>query len=116
MIGSKRSRAMERAALEVALLAAACFVAVACGGENTITSAWRKVDPCLEGHPSFVGNVGVERGGPGDAIDTLSVEGSGGALANAFRFPSLADAQAAEQGIGPPGRTSRFLCKRCLVG
>ena len=108
MIRSKRSGAIGRAALPVALLATACSAAVACGGENTITSAWRKVDSCLEEHPSFVGNVVVEKGGPGDAIDALSVFGSGGALANAYRFPSLADARSAEQGIGPPGPTVTF--------
>ena len=60
----------------------------ACGGQSTITSAWKHVDSCLEQHPSFVGNVVAGKGGPGDTIDTLSVEGSGGALANAYRFPS----------------------------
>ena len=80
----------------------------ACGGQDTITSAWKKVDSCLEQHPSFVGNVVIGKGGPSDAIDTLSVEGSGGALANAYRFPSSADARSAEHGIGPPGPTVSF--------
>jgi hypothetical protein len=108
MIRRRHVGAMVRAALDAALLATACWAAGACGGENTITQAWRTVDSCLEQHPSFVGNVVVGKGGPGDAIDSLSIEGSGGAFANAYRFPSAADARSAEQGLGPPGPTVTF--------
>jgi hypothetical protein len=103
MVRGIHSGAIGRAALQV-LLAAACFTAVACGGESTITPAWRKVDSCLEQGPSFLGNVVVEKGGPVNAIDSLSVDASGGALANAYCFPSAADARSAEEAIGPPGR------------
>ena len=114
MVGTRRSGAMARAALYVALLATASLVAAGCGGQSTITAAWRNVDSCLELHPSFVGNVVVEKGGPGDAVDGLSVEDSGGALANAYRFPSAADARSTEQGLGPPGPTVIFYRKIAL--
>jgi hypothetical protein len=87
------------------LITSAVVLLTACDGQSTITPAWKKVDSCLEQHPSFVGNVVVEKGGGGGAIDTLSVEDSGGALVNASRFPSAAAARSAEQGIGPPGPT-----------
>ena len=97
-----------------AAIAVGCLAIVACGGQNTITSAWKKVDSCLEQHPSFVGNVVVSNGGGNGAMDSLSVEGSGGALANAFRYRSAADAKSAEQGIGPPGPTVTFYGKIAL--
>jgi hypothetical protein len=77
------------------------------------SASWMNVGACLERHPSFTGNVaGDDKSGPGGR-GTLSVEGSGGELANAYRFKlanayrfkSHAAAVASERGIGPPGPT-----------
>lgn len=78
----------------------------ACG--SGATSSWHSVASCLEQRPAFVDNVvAQDKGGPGGR-GTLSVEGRGGALANAYRYPSHAAAVAAEQGIGPPGPTVTY--------
>jgi hypothetical protein len=78
-----------------------------CGGAN-VSKSWTAVDACLKQHPSFVGNVGGdETGGPGNR-GTLSVEGSAGALANAWRYASHAVAVADTAGMGPPGPTVTY--------
>lgn len=90
------------------VLVAAVLGGCGSGGGSNVPKSWQRVDSCLEQHPSFVGNVAADdTRGPGGR-GTLSVEGSGGAIANAFRFKSHAAAVAAERGIGPPGPTVTF--------
>src|ERR1039457_6219190 len=100
-------------AMTVALAALAICVAIpGCGSSSSsnanVAQSWHAVDSCLEQHLSFIGNVvGDNTSGPGN-LGTLSVAGSGGFLANAFRFRSHAAAVASERGIGPPGPTVTY--------
>jgi hypothetical protein len=84
------------------------------GGTQNVGRSWSAVDSCLEQRLAFVGNVGTyETGGPAKR-SVLAVEGSGGALANAYRFASHQAAVVAERGLGPPGPTVTYHGKIAL--
>jgi hypothetical protein len=93
-------------AVAAAMLLAGCGSG---GGANAnVSRPWHAVDSCLEQNLAFIGNVVTDNTGGRGNRGVLSVEGSGGALANAFRFQSHAAAVAGERGIGPPGPTVTY--------